>query len=273
MYEQQLSTVNPGLILILLDQSGSMRTAYADRTKAEFAALAVNRVIGEIIQACTAGDNVKDRCHLGVIGYGSKAELLFISSASQLAENTQIMNLPKLIPDGAGGVVQVNQILRVFVPAISNGSTDMAGAFGLASQGVEKFIGHYPDSFPPIVINITDGEPDDFDKASLKASQLAELATSDGSVIIMNAYVSNDKDILIQLPSDDTAFSTNKFAKFLYSLSSVLPEAMLAEAINSGFSAKKGARGFIFNADPDTLIRFLRFGTAIESAIVPATNQ
>lgn len=272
MYEQQLSTVNPGLILILLDQSASMRTVYADSTKAEFAALAVNRVIGEIIQACTAGDNVKDRCHVGVIGYGNKAELLFVSSASQLAENTEVVNLPKLISDGAGGVIEVNQILRVFVRPVSHGSTDMAGAFRLASQGVEKFIGHFPNSFPPIIINITDGEPNNFDQTKHEAQQLSKLKTTDGPIVIMNAYISSDKDLLIQLPSDEVSFSTNRFARFLYSLSSELPETMLAEAINSGFSAKKGAKGFIFNADPDTLIRFLRFGTAIESAIVPSSN-
>lgn len=272
MYEQQLSTINPGLILILLDQSGSMRTAYADSTKAEFAALAVNRVIGEIIQACTAGDNVKDRCYVGVIGYGSKADLLFIQPASELAKNDQVVNLPKLIPDGAGGVIEVNQILRVFVPPVSSGTTDMAGAFRLAFQGVDKFIEHHPNSFPPIIINITDGEPDNFDQTTLQAQQLSTLKTSDGSVVIMNAYVSSDKDLLIQLPSDDALFSGNRFARFLFSLSTELPEAMLAEAINCGFSAKKGAKGFVFNADPDTLIRFLRFGTAIEGAIVPAGN-
>lgn len=272
MYEQQLSTINPGLILILIDQSSSMRVAYADSTKADFAALAVNRVIGEIIQACTAGENVKDRCYVGVIGYGSRADLLFISSASQLAENNQVINLPKLISDGAGGVVEINQILRIFVPSVASGSTDMAGAFSLATQGVGQFISRYPNSFPPIIINITDGEPDDFEETATRAKNLSELHTTDGSVIIMNAYVSNSKDIQIQLPSNEDLFSGNRFANFLYSISSVLPESMLAEAINSGFAGKSGARGFIFNADPDTLIRFLRFGTTIDSSITSTSR-
>lgn len=273
MYEQQLSTINPGLILILLDQSSSMRVDYADSTKADFAALAVNRVIGEIIQACTAGENVKDRCHVGVIGYGSRAELLFLSSASQLAENTQVISVPKLIPDGAGGIIEISQILRVFVPSVASGTTDMAGAFSIAAQGVERFISHYPNSFPPIIINITDGEPDDFEQTATEAKNLSQLHTTDGPVIVMNAYVSSAIDIQIQLPSNEDSFSKNRFAKFLYSISSILPESMLAEAVNAGFAGESGARGFIFNADPNALIRFLRFGTTIDSSIIPFSRH
>lgn len=268
MYEQQLSTINPGLILILVDQSASMRAKYADSSKADFAALAVNRVIGEIIQACTAGEEIKDRCHVGVIGYGSKSELLFIDSASQLATNTEVINIPKRITDGAGGFIEVSQVLRVFVPSVSQGSTDMAGAFRLAHQGIEKFINVFQHSFPPIVINITDGEPDDMNETMIAAQNVQRLKTSDGSVIVMNAYISESKGLQIQLPASSDSFQSNRYAQFLYDISSVLPEPILAESISAGFDATSGSRGFIFNADPDALVRFLRFGTSVDAAIV-----
>jgi hypothetical protein len=271
MYGQQLSTVNPGLILILVDQSGSMRTKYADSSKADFAALAVNRVIGEIIQACTAGEDVKDRCHVGAIGYGSKAELLFIESASQLATNTDVINIPKRISDGAGGFIEVSQVLRVFVPSVTKGSTDMAGAFQLAYQGVSKFINHFPNSFPPIIINITDGEPDNMEETKKAVQELQGLQTSDGSVIILNAYISESKGLQIQLPASSESFKSNRYAQFLFDISSTLPEAMLAEAINAGFDGTQGSKGFIFNADPDALVRFLRFGTSVDAALVKMT--
>jgi hypothetical protein len=268
MYEQQLSTVNPGLILILVDQSASMRTKYADSSKADCAALAVNRVIGEIIQACTAGEEIKDRCHVGVIGYGSKSELLFIDSASVLATNTDVIDLPKRISDGAGGFIEVSQVLRVFVPSVSSGSTDMAGAFRLAHQGIEKFVSHFQNSFPPIVINITDGEPDNMTETKKAVSAVQSLGTTDGAAIVMNAYISESKGLQIQLPASSDSFSSNRYAQFLYDISSVLPEAILAEAINAGFDGTPGSRGFIFNADPDALVRFLRFGTSVDTAIV-----
>lgn len=268
MYEQQLSTINPGLILILVDQSSSMAMKYADSLKSDFAALAVNRVIGEIIQACTAGEEVKDRCHVGVIGYSSRAELLFIDSASKLAANTDVIDIPKRISDGAGGFIEVSQVLRVFVPSVAKGSTDMAGAFRLAHQGVSKFINHFQHSFPPIIINITDGEPDDMPATKQAASKLQELKTTDGSVVIMNAYISDAKGLQIQLPASNESFATNKYAQFLYDTSSPLPEPMITEAVNAGFAASSGSRGFVFNADPDALVRFLRFGTSVDVGIV-----
>lgn len=267
MYKQQLSTVNPGLILILVDQSGSMRTRYADSSKADFAALAVNRVIGEIIQACTAGEEVKDRCHVGAIGYGSSAELLFLDSASQLATNTNVINIPKRISDGAGGFIEVSQVLRIFVPSVTKGSTDMAGAFNLARHGVSTFINHFPNSFPPIIINITDGAPDNMEETKKAFQELQELQTSDGPVIVMNAFISESKSLQIQLPSSSESFKSDRHAQFLYDISSTIPEAMLAEAINAGFDATQGSKGFVFNADPDALVRFLRFGTSVDAAL------
>jgi hypothetical protein len=61
MYQEQLSSAKPGFILIMIDQSASMSDKYTNLNKAEFAALAVNRVIGEIITACSSGNEIKDR--------------------------------------------------------------------------------------------------------------------------------------------------------------------------------------------------------------------
>ena len=49
-YEMQWSSATPGLLIILLDQSGSMMSKYDDNmTKSEFASKAVNRVINTLI--------------------------------------------------------------------------------------------------------------------------------------------------------------------------------------------------------------------------------
>ncbi len=54
-----------------------MTHPYGDgRAKQEFAALAVNRCVYEIINACKSGERIKDRCRIGVIGYGKTAGIL-----------------------------------------------------------------------------------------------------------------------------------------------------------------------------------------------------
>lgn len=261
MYQELLSSSKPGLILIMIDQSGSMSEKYANSNKAEFAAVAVNKVIEEIILSCSADGMIKDRCFVAVVGYGSNVKVLFLEKASDLAKNPNTKIVKKKISDGAGGLVDVDEVQRVFVNPLASGGTPMAEAFQQAYKGVEKFITNNPDSFPPIVINITDGEPNNFDKAVTEAKKLAQLKTNDGNVIILNAHISKASAGKIELPSNNSAFSSNKFANFLFDISSVLPDPLVESAKNSGFNVQQGAKGFVFNADAETLIKLLNFGS------------
>ena len=61
-YEMQWSSATPGLLIILLDQSGSMMSKYDDNTtKSEFASKAVNRVINTLIQRNFDGEGPQYR--------------------------------------------------------------------------------------------------------------------------------------------------------------------------------------------------------------------
>ena len=68
--EKQWSSATPGLLIILLDQSGSMLSPYAaGKSRTEFASLAVNKVIDNIISKNYDGEAPKNRCFISVIGY------------------------------------------------------------------------------------------------------------------------------------------------------------------------------------------------------------
>jgi hypothetical protein len=261
MYQEQLSSSKPGLIIIALDQSGSMSDPYAKSTKAEFAALAVNRVIAEIITACTVGDEIRDRCYVAVVGYGASVSVLFLDKVSDLAKNPNITTVKKKVSDGAGGLVEVDEVIRGFVKPTANGGTPMAEAFQQVYKGVEKFVSNNTNSFPPIVINVTDGEPNNFDAATTEAKKLAQISTTDGNVIVMNAHISTASGGKIELPSNNSGFSSNKFANFLFDISTVLPYGLASRAKDVGFNVEYGARGFVFNADAETLISILNFGS------------
>jgi hypothetical protein len=261
MYQEQLSSSKPGLIVIVIDQSGSMSDSYANSNKAEFAALAVNRVIAEIITACTSGDEIKDRCYVAVVGYGTGVNIMFLEKISELAKNTNTVTLKKKVPDGAGGLVQIDELMRVFVNPVASGGTPMAEAFQQVYKGAEKFIANNPNSFPPIVINITDGEPNNFNTAISEAKKLMQLSTSDGKLILMNAHISAATGGKVELPSNNSGFQGNKFAEFLFDISSALPDTLANKAKDVGFNVQPNAKGFVFNADAETLVRLLNFGS------------
>lgn len=268
MYSKQLSSAEPGLIIIMIDQSTSMTDSYGKKNKAEFAALAVNRVMENIIAKCSSGDLIKDRVQVAVIGYGSNAKVLFLEKASELAKNKNVVEIPREQANEMGEIETIMEPMRVWVNPKASGGTAMDQAFSEAKKGAEMFIKNNPNSFPPVIINVTDGEPNEwyqngnFDKTKKAAKELLGVKTSDGNAIILNAHISTDSGISLELPSSNKGFVDNPYANFLYEISSELPAPLIDAAVKAGFSnVKDGSKGFVYNADGTTLIRVLNFGS------------
>src|SRR5687768_3980489 len=124
MYSKLIGTNNPGLFIILVDQSGSMSDSYADSTKANFAALAVNRTIYEILASCMAGEKPKDRCHVSVIGYGEATQMILGGMPSEIKNPAHgHETYKKKVSDGAGGLVEVEQTLPIWLKPTNGGGT------------------------------------------------------------------------------------------------------------------------------------------------------
>lgn len=264
MYQKlPIGTHQPGLVVILIDQSTSMADPYEGNVpKHEFAALAVNRCIYEIMNSCRAGEVVKDRCHLGVIGYGETTQVLVGGRPSELGKQVKgTMNVKKRVSDGAGGLVEIEQRLPIWVEPAANDGTPMDKGFILAAELIGAWIRENPNNFPPVVINITDGEPNQPDAAMAAAERLMALETTDGKVLLLNAHLPDGGGPEIKLPSDNGALP-DQFSRLLFQISSSLPPPMMAAAKAAGFAPNPGARGFVMNAGAETLTKLLVFGSA-----------
>jgi hypothetical protein len=238
-----------------------------DNNKSILASKAVNRVIYEIMLASRSGEQIKDRCFVGVIGYGASIKPVVGGNISLVA-NTPIRLEQVDQHDGAGGIVKME--LPVWVEPKADGGTPMTEAMEKAYSLIETWVGKNPDSFPPIVINVTDGEPNDFDKSTgdapktkEAAKNILELGTNDGQSLIFNAHISSaSSNMEIQLPYSENGIS-DPYARFLFNISSVLPSPLIVEAQKAGFSPQPGARGMVFNASAETLIKLLIFGSSM----------
>lgn len=249
-YSKSISAAYPGLIIILVDQSGSMSLKYGsnNQTKASVAATTVNKVIYEIMLASQSGNKIKDRCYIGAIGYGETQQVLTGGLISQVA-------------DAMIGTDPSTE-MPLWIKPVANGTTPMAQSFQMAYQIVSQWASVNSESFPPIIINITDGEPDDMEAAAKAANQLMQLGTADGQLLLFNAHISGDAGATeLRLPAPNQPLP-NKYARFLFDISTPLPDTMLAAAFNEGFSPQPGARGFIFNAGAETLLKLVAFGSS-----------
>ena len=124
---------------------------------------------------------------------------------------------------------------------------------------VSRWVNDHPACFPPVALNLTDGEANDGDPA-IPAGALRELASADGPVLLFNLHVSSDKSSPIIFPDNDAAMP-NQYARTLFNMSSILPDQMRAYAQQLGIAVSEGTRGFVFNADITSIVQFLDIGT------------
>ena len=275
-YSAEISRTNPSCFVFLVDQSGSMAEAFGgqpDKKKAHEVATAINRLLQTLVLRCAKGQEVLDRFHVGVIGYGSKKVASAWGGAlagktlvpiSLLAANPLRVEVrTKTVDDGSGGLVEQKVKFPVWFDPAANGQTPMCAAFDMAWNSLNDFVGKYPACFPPIVINLTDGKATDGDPEPY-ARCVRDLASRDGNVLLFNVHLSSRQDSAIELP-DNEASLPDDFAKLLFRMSSVLPPPLCDAAEREAYLVSEQTRGFVFNADLVSVIRFLDIGTRVDA--------
>ena len=135
----------------------------------------------------------------------------------------------------------------------------MCQTLTMVQEAISDWVASHSASYPPTVINITDGEPTDGDPESL-ADSIRNLETSDGKVLMYNCHISSTPGAQVLFPSGDENLPDDK-ARLLFRMSSVLPDPIRNVAIAEKIKIGEAARGFAFNADLVDLIRFLDIGT------------
>jgi hypothetical protein len=276
-YGAEISRISPAALIFLLDQSASMQEPFGgseqrgDAAPSRARALAdiMNRLLHDLILRCAKEDGVRDYFHVGLIGYGDTVGHLVqpgsvgsiggLLPVSALAEHPlRIEERSKPIEDGSGADRKVKHPVW-FDPKARNG-TPMCQALDLAAHAVRDWIDAHPDAYPPIVVNITDGEATDGDPLRY-AGSLREFATTDGEVLLFNLHLSASQDAPVAFPSSIDEVPEADFARNLFQMSSVLPFGMRSAAEADGYRTDLDTRGFVFNADPASLVRFLEIGT------------
>lgn len=269
-YKAEISRSNPSMFLFLIDQSGSMdeKLGGGGTRKDQAVADAINRLLQNLVIKCAKSEGVRDYYHVGVIGYGQKVGSAFGGSLadrplvpiSVIADSpVEIEERTKKVDDGAGGLIDQKIRFPIWFKPVAYGGTPMVAALGQAKTIVQNWLTEHPDCFPPIVINITDGESTD-GNPSAAAQAVRDLASSDGGVLLFNVHLSTISAAPFEFPRSDSELP-DQFAKQLFGMSSPLPDYLLNAAKQEGYNVSEGARGFVFNAEIVALIRFLDIGT------------
>ena len=261
---------SPICFLFLVDQSGSMIKPFAqesDKTKAQWVADAVNRILWKLVLRSTRGARVVyDECYIGIIGYGNRvgsslggalAEQGLVPVSAIASHPLRMETRIRINYDDAEAVVEK---FPVWLEAVADGKTPMCEALRQARFTVEEFAQAFPESFPPVVVNITGGEATDGNPEPL-AAELRSVASEDGNVLLFNVYVSATSAQPVQYPAEESCLPDDHFSRMLFRMSSPLPHSMLLDAYGTKLAVPAGARGFVFNADPVSVEQFINIET------------
>lgn len=267
MYSQPIDRHHAGCILLLVDQSLSMEERFGGtgQSKAIALAVAVNRLMRNLVLQCQRGDKVRDYYQVGVIGYsGSSAGPVLGGSLEgrYLVPISQIADYPlRMAHDVLPGNSEITVSLPVWIEPRASGGTPMTAAIDLAGALIVDWVNAHMDSFPPIVVNVSDGEATDGDPRPI-AARLRDIHTADGRLLLFNVNLSAEKLAPIEYPNSPAGLP-NPYATGLFQMSSELTPYMMAVARGMNIPVADGARGFVFNADAAKLSEFLDVGTRV----------
>lgn len=271
-YEAEVSRSNPSVFLFLVDTSGSLLDPFGGekgaKRKAEGVSDAINRLLQNLSIKCSKSEGIRNYYDVGVLSYGKKVQPAFGGALAQkaLVPISEVANNParieersKQIDDGTGAVLEDKVKFPVWFSPQAAGPTPMCGALKKACETLEPWVAAHQWSFPPVVINITDGESTDGDPTA-DSERLRGLHTEDGNVLLFNCHISSNNSPSV-LFADVEEGLPDQFAKMLFNMSSILPDNIRDGAQREGFDVSEQSRGFAFNADLVELIRFLDIGT------------
>lgn len=276
-YKALISVSNPQSIVILVDQSGSMSESIAwngnTTTKAQAVSQVLNSTIAELLARCNHYGDYLPYFEICVLGYGASGVSTLVGNdrgfvtpaylAHASLRSTEVVNV-RTLPDGRQITTHYKQ--KIWIEPQAEGNTPMCAAlqraYDLLAPNIHPRLNSH--CFPPMVINITDGEITDASPETLKstAEKLKSIATLDGNALLLNVHISsNSKNSHIFphvacCPVDDC-----DNAKNLFEISSVMPEVFNNEIANMS-CGQSPHRGFAYNASVVDLMRMLNVSSS-----------
>jgi len=190
-HERMISRANPGLIVFVVDDSGSMdgHLLGTSDPKYKWVERYFGIILKRLLELCSdvKGNDVvvKPRYYILVIKYGSTPELW---GSQEMDIETAVEMFSHCGNSlGLGGQL---------------GGTDAKAALEMAYDHLQQTLAtdRFKDSFPPMVFHLTDGESQT--DATEVADQIKQLSTNDGNVLLVNAYIGTQTSLNYKDPSD-----------------------------------------------------------------------
>jgi uncharacterized protein YegL len=252
----------------------------AGKMKKDAVATVLNNCIQEVGRRCIKGTIISPRVHIAVIGYGATVGSVLpgTTSGQEVVPIDRLMANPLRVEkrnrkdmDDTGQFVEYSTDFPIWIEPVAGGTTPMKAAIEQATGIASRWISAHRDSFPPLVINITDGAADT--DPSDAASVLRQLYSDDGEALLFNCHISNTAAREVFFPGPGDPLPPDKFAAQLFNMSSEIPDMMRECAKATDIDIKPGNRGFMYNTDARGVMSMLQFATVVAESGSPECEK
>lgn len=262
-YNLKWSPNHPGHLVYLIDLSESMGWEKNKRINM------LLEVLNDVCEFLIANDSprgpIDNSATVSMLGYNTDITTLF---------SGDFIALDSYLETRYG-----NPLFDINGQAKPQWQTFMADAFTAAERDIRQWIDKQvragKPTPAPIVINITDGIPEEGEddpghvkamaRAKTAAQKLMEVSVPDGNVLLFNIHIMEGGNPLVLPSSRPSNDSEHLERQFLFDVSSPLNEAHIKTAQGLNIEdAKPGSRFMASGlADQNKLMRLIQFGSTV----------
>lgn len=276
-YSRSITREHRTAFILLLDRSGSMREKVVfdgrEVTKACAVAETANRFLFELTERARRNDSVRDYYDIAVLSYsGDSVEPLLsddmtfvtVSELARRRVGQGVWSREHRLPDGSHRIVATSTPRHIEPHA--EGRTPMYEAMLQARDLLRGWcaVPDHAESFPPVVLNITDGEFSDCDEQEIEdiTRQIRSLGTADGNVLIINIHIASGDGAPMIFPTEAEVSAAGRNADIMARCSSRMPavfEPLIGEY--RGRRVQPPFIGMSYNAPVTEVLNIINIGS------------
>lgn len=233
MYERPATGLTPALVVYLIDASDSMNERCGSSTKIALVNKALRGIIRTMIRRSMRDGTVQSRYKIAIFAYSTK------------------------VIDILGGIHNLSDLMNSGLPELSAGGvTDTAAAFESVEKLLLAHLAEYQRGPAPLVCHLTDAGFTTIDPTPY-IRRIQAMQVEDGPVLVENIYIAEN---MLRKPVQNwqewggvlrVKDINDEYARFLYTLSSPLPETYRRNINNYGYHLQPGTRLFFPGFDSD----------------------
>ena len=222
MVPYQASVSSEWCVIILIDQSANTGVKEAPGI-----CMQANRLLGRLVELFRKGDEIRPRAWLGIYGY-SGAGVNW--AAPELSPNSEGLVSISSLDEITREIFyeEEDTYLDEVVSEQAFGDAPIVLALEKAREIAESFSLSHPDSFPPLVINITAGDFGNVVERDFLSAcfDVTKVGTSDGAALMIHWKVNSQSKTTTLFPTSPEGLDAS--SNLMFQGSSMMPEIIKA---------------------------------------------